>query len=456
MLLAAGSIGLGLGGPGFVPGAGAQVDPATSTTTTTASTTTTTASTTTTTAVPGSTTTTTTEATPTTLAPIVPGVVPSSGTRSTADQIKELNSRYDELTADELDVLTRYLRQQDKAKTLADQADALESSVSALAVELASAQGRVDRAESHAADVEDRIADSEDQLDREQERLRQQAVQAYMGGGLGDGMASANAVLKTGSVNDLGATVVYADAVAGDQRQVIRRVADLRARVTDLRAEADRARTEAVQARDDVAARSAVITQQRDQNRVARQQADDAAAAEQALLVEVSQKRSDYLARLSLATAASGGIAGTLHDRQVGQQLPLVTAGMFAPPLTRAVVSSGYGPRPDPFGGPPRVHQGIDFSATSGTPILASADGVVVIASDQSGYGNCTVIDHGNGLATLYGHQSRYNVEIGDKVTRGQVIGFVGSTGHSTGPHLHWEVREFGQPVDPVPFLGNG
>jgi murein DD-endopeptidase MepM/ murein hydrolase activator NlpD len=232
-------------------------------------------------------------------------------------------------------------------------------------------------------------------------------------------------------------------------------VAALRDRVDELRVEATRTHEVAVRARDDLTGRTALMRQQRDRSEDARRQADESAVAEQALLVEVTQKRAEYTQRIALASATSGGIAGTLSGRQTGQQLPLATAGMFAPPLAKPVVSSGYGSRPDPFGGPPRVHQGIDFSAVSGTPILASADGMVVIASDQSGYGNCTVIDHGSGLATLYGHQSAFNVEIGDRVTRGQVIGFVGSTGHSTGPHLHWEVRQFGQPVDPLPFLGS-
>lgn len=268
-------------------------------------------------------------------------------------------------------------------------------------------------------------------------------------------MASANVVLKSGSANDLGSSLVYVDAVANDQRQSIRRVATLRDQVGQLRADAAQARDDAVRLRDDLAGRTAAVQQQRDRSQDARRQADEAIAEEQALLVQVAAKRSEYIERITLASAASGGIAGTLHDRQVGQELPLVTAGLFGPPLAKAVVSSVFGPRPDPFGGAPRVHQGIDFSAPTGTPIFASADGIVVIASDQGGYGNCTVIDHGNGLGTLYGHQSRYDVEIGDRVTRGQVIGFVGSTGHSTGPHLHWEVRQFGQPVDPLPFLGS-
>jgi murein DD-endopeptidase MepM/ murein hydrolase activator NlpD len=99
------------------------------------------------------------------------------------------------------------------------------------------------------------------------------------------------------------------------------------------------------------------------------------------------------------------------------------------------------------------MHTGIDFGASSGTPIRAAADGVVVSAGPLGGYGNATVIDHGNGLATLYGHQSSIVVAPGQRVSRGQVIGYVGCTGLCTGPHLHFEVRVRGTPVDPMQYL---
>jgi murein DD-endopeptidase MepM/ murein hydrolase activator NlpD len=99
------------------------------------------------------------------------------------------------------------------------------------------------------------------------------------------------------------------------------------------------------------------------------------------------------------------------------------------------------------------MHNGIDFGASAGTPIRAAADGVVVSAGPLGGYGNATVIDHGNGLATMYAHQSQIIVSAGQHVSRGQVIGYVGSTGFSTGPHLHFEVRVQGTPVDPMQYL---
>ena len=117
---------------------------------------------------------------------------------------------------------------------------------------------------------------------------------------------------------------------------------------------------------------------------------------------------------------------------------------------TNGFISSGYGLR---WNGA-EFHQGIDIAAEMGTPIVATADGVVTIAGwNAGGYGNMVDIDHGSGVSTRYGHASAVVVTAGQRVRRGQIIAYVGSTGHSTGPHLHYEVRLSGQPVNPASYL---
>jgi murein DD-endopeptidase MepM/ murein hydrolase activator NlpD len=115
---------------------------------------------------------------------------------------------------------------------------------------------------------------------------------------------------------------------------------------------------------------------------------------------------------------------------------------------------SGVGTRRNPFGGSSyEFHKGQDISAPMGTPIIAAADGVIVIARRLRGYGNGIYIDHGNGIETRYGHLSRIDVVEGQPVKKGQHLGLVGSTGRSTGPHLHYEVRVNGQPTSPLLYL---
>ena len=124
-------------------------------------------------------------------------------------------------------------------------------------------------------------------------------------------------------------------------------------------------------------------------------------------------------------------------------------------PIRAGRTSSGFGTRRDPFTGRPARHEGLDFPAPVGTPILASAGGRVIVAGASGAYGNAVVIDHGNGLATLYGHASRIFVRPGDLVMPQQAIAAVGSTGRSTGAHLHFEVMRRGIRVEPRDYLAN-
>jgi murein DD-endopeptidase MepM/ murein hydrolase activator NlpD len=136
-----------------------------------------------------------------------------------------------------------------------------------------------------------------------------------------------------------------------------------------------------------------------------------------------------------------------------GGELAPATGAFFAFPIPGAPVTSGFGPRIDPIAGYVGFHPGVDFGAPLGTPIHAAGDGLIVFAGQESGYGNYTCISHGHGIATCYGHQSQILVQVGQSVVRGQVIGLVGTTGYSTGPHLHFEVRINGQVTDPMPWL---
>ena len=117
-------------------------------------------------------------------------------------------------------------------------------------------------------------------------------------------------------------------------------------------------------------------------------------------------------------------------------------------------LESGVGGRRNPFSGRGyEYHEGLDIDASYGAPVQVAATGKVIIAGWQRGYGNVVYVDHGSGLSTRYGHLSAIDVSVGQTVTRGQTIGLVGSTGRSTGPHLHYEVRINNQPVDPRPYL---
>ena len=119
-------------------------------------------------------------------------------------------------------------------------------------------------------------------------------------------------------------------------------------------------------------------------------------------------------------------------------------------------MSSPFGMRMDPFLRGPAIHSGLDLRGDTGDPVRATANGTVVTASWQGGYGNMIEIDHNNGLSTRFGHLSKMEVKVGQNVKMGEVIGRIGSTGRSTGPHLHYETRVNDTAVDPQKFLRAG
>jgi murein DD-endopeptidase MepM/ murein hydrolase activator NlpD len=161
-------------------------------------------------------------------------------------------------------------------------------------------------------------------------------------------------------------------------------------------------------------------------------------------------------------SANAGAFERQLHRINIARfQMQRLNATLALVPYRKPVVgevefTSGFGVRSDPFLGRPAMHTGLDFRAATGDPVRATANGKVVSAGWQGGYGRMVEVDHGNGLSTRYGHLSEIHVRVGDVVKIGQVIGAVGSTGRSTGPHLHYETRINDEAVNPTRFLKAG
>nr|WP_226699734.1 M23 family metallopeptidase [Qipengyuania gaetbuli] len=159
-----------------------------------------------------------------------------------------------------------------------------------------------------------------------------------------------------------------------------------------------------------------------------------------------------------LATDADGSIdprferLGLSMARMAALEQALEGVPQFAP-ARKDLISSGFGYRRDPFNGRAAMHSGLDFKGATGTPIYAAAKGRVTFVGRKGGYGNTVEITHGNGLMTRYAHMSKFNAKVGQQVLPGQTIGAIGSTGRSTGPHLHFEVRINNRAVNPRTFL---
>ena len=199
--------------------------------------------------------------------------------------------------------------------------------------------------------------------------------------------------------------------------------------------------------RDRALAKRRDLDQVRASLSAARGEAIKAEEAESAALALIRTQKAAYEKELAQAKAESDAIAAQLGGGSSGPR-----PGRLLWPVN-GPITSPFGPRPHPIYGIVKVHEGIDIGVGMGTPIKAPAAGTVKSAGWQGGYGNATVIDHGGGMATLYGHQSSFAVRAGQRVNAGDIIGYVGSTGNSTGPHLHFEVRINGRPVNPMGYL---
>jgi len=360
-----------------------------------------------------------------------------------------------------------------QAQGLQAQKARLDSTLSGLESQLAGAQDELAAAQ---ADV-DRLGFSSvlvsDQIDKTQQKLTSAANDARTSAVLLYKQPTAAGVIDLiGSTEGSGQFVEgkqYLERVAQKRRDDLARAERLRKALDEQKAELADQQHQADAARDQAAAK-----QQQVETLVAQQQQTRGALASNeagleattaTLKAEIANDEADLAAEgarvaallQSLADTGSsggGGSGGGTGSGDGGGSGGGTGSGQFLRPVSGATISSGFGYRTDPVTGVQAFHSGIDFAVGCGTPIKAAGNGVVVlVAYDPGGYGNYVVINHGGGMATLYGHQQAVAVSGNQTVTAGQVIGYVGSTGKSTGCHVHFEVRVNGNAVDPSGYL---
>jgi murein DD-endopeptidase MepM/ murein hydrolase activator NlpD len=358
---------------------------------------------------------------------------------------------------------------------------ALDAKVASFDSQIATVQRQLDAAQSKLAALEAqqrateaRLEEARQALTLAKEELGRQAIAAYTG--QSEAASYASMLLKSNSLGDLASKRSYMRAVVGSQAEAIAATERLRDEVGDLGKQLDASKAEAQGQRDVVASQRAGLQVNRDAQAAARAEVQAEIAQTDKLKGEVVARKEEFEAHLEDLEEESAAIAETLRRRQAeaaaaaaraatstttpgaspgstAAVAPTKAPGRLIVPVPGAPITSPYGYRIHPIYGTSRLHTGIDYGASEGTPIRAAADGVVVSAGWYGGYGNATIIDHGGGIATLYGHQSSMSVSAGQKVTQGQTIGRVGCTGDCTGPHVHFEVRVNGDPVNPANYF---
>lgn len=276
---------------------------------------------------------------------------------------------------------------------------------------------------------------------RQAEVERQLQAKAVQGFEAGAG-APPNVFIANGNVND---------AIRQTQllNQANKSTAELLEELRTLKEDQVQAAADAVKIKAQTEALTGVLAQQLDDLK-------DQQATQMRLKQEAERRIAKWESELDDYAANDANIQALIGSAKA----KATTVTISRPPSSygfqwpvNGPITSDYGYRIHPVYGTRKLHSGIDISAPYATPITAAADGTVIFSGWQSGYGNTTIIDVGNNVVTLYGHQSSIKVSEGAVVKRGQVIGAVGSTGTSTGNHLHFEVRVDGNPTNPVPYL---
>jgi murein DD-endopeptidase MepM/ murein hydrolase activator NlpD len=324
--------------------------------------------------------------------------------------------------------------------------DAQQARLAVLEGTLSSARTRLSSLERTIATQTARLTRLRGQYDIALRRLERRVRDLYMT----DGPDTLSFVLGTASFADLLDNLELLGRIGRQDEQIAARVKHARDGLADARRRTTVARAEA--ARVEAAAESATSEQRGLVERlVASRDALTAAQHDkQATLASIQSDRSDVLAEIDDLEAQSAALAAQIRaaqEQDSSSAAPAVSgSGQLSWPVS-GPVTSGFGVR---WG---RMHEGIDIAVGQGTPVHAAAAGTVIYAGWMDGYGNLVVVDHGNGLSTAYGHNSTLASSVAEAVTAGQVIAYSGSTGHSTGPHVHFEVRVNGSPVDPLGYL---
>lgn len=357
---------------------------------------------------------------------------------------KEENLQRQADLAAELDVLNA--RSDEMLAALAG----LNEALAAQEAEVAVATAALAEAEQDAATWQARAAESAAAASTWRDRAREGVVNAYVGSiGRRNDLA-----FGATSMNDLVKKQEFYDLVQGSYQDTIERYRGL----LDEQQQAEEAARAAVDAAAAAhaeldAARAELESRRDSQARLKDALADEIAEAEgrdaelKAAEEELDQVIRDKVAAVSVSSVGSGGGGGS-YSVSVGS----ASASGFVYPAD-GPITSYFGYRIHPILGYSRLHAGLDIGAPYGAPVWASKAGTVIFAGWNGGYGNCVMIAHDGGIVTLYGHMSELGVSEGSSVRQGTVIGWVGSTGASTGPHLHFETRVYDNPTDPLLFL---
>ena len=388
------------------------------------------------------------------LAPHVGAATPTTAQQRQGQidaELRRLRGDVEELSAEQAHLLAELSISQRNRKALDAKVAELDAAIATAEQDLSVVDAELAIAIANQEAASQALAMARHELTEATDLLRDQAIEAFMR--WGQDAPVTQLMRDVEDINDAPRIAAYVDAIAEKQAEIVAEQQRLRDQTKSLEASAATAREGVAARQQAVLDRKNALEAARAQSAAARAEVAAEAANEQRLVAILQAKKNDYLRQINQLQRESNDIAAQLRQRQSGSAVTPSGRGVLAYPLASPVVTSPFGYRMHPIYGDRRLHAGIDFKAATGTPVYAAAGGVVIFSGFKTGYGNTIVIDHGGSLATLYAHNSALAVGNGATVRRGQRIASAGSTGNSTGPHVHFEVRVSGTPVDPMRYL---
>jgi murein DD-endopeptidase MepM/ murein hydrolase activator NlpD len=379
------------------------------------------------------------------------GVVPTTAAdgvpTKTDPRVQQLQEAIGEASADEAAALRELAGIRARRQDLDDAVAQFDGQVRDVEARIGALQAQIDELTARAVDLENQAAAARGQLDEAKRRASAAAAAKYRS----DDLASMYAdMLDVDNVNQLASGSKYLRYISDLRQAQVEALAGLKQQIETLQQEADAQRKQVSDAQAQARRERAAIAGLRAEQQQKRDAAAQEEAHERTLVASIRSQKDKFNAQLSSLRAASNAASALLASRQRGQ---VRSSSFHARRPVPGAITDGFGPRVHPILGTVRIHTGVDMHAAQGEPIRAAAAGVVAFAGVKGGYGNAVIIDHGGQFATLYGHSSKLLVTTGQKVSAGQVIALVGATGQATGPHLHFEVRILGVPVNPVPYM---
>jgi murein DD-endopeptidase MepM/ murein hydrolase activator NlpD len=354
-----------------------------------------------------------------------------------------------------------------KIQTAREQEGVLTSQIEVVSDKIHALQSDVDAASARLGELETVLALHQRRLDRLNElytlqtrklvflqrqhreavaRLSKRLVEIYTS----ERTSSLAVMLQSGSFSDMLDGLEFINTIGRQDQKVAHEVESAKLQMQETRNATRKTRRQVAEITSAVAARTAEQRAVRDRLAWDQRKLATARRDKRNTLSGVREDKEAAIGHMRDLQAESATLAAKIRSAQSTAVVPGPTgaasaAGFIWP--VHGVLTSGFGYR---WG---RMHEGIDLAVASGTPVVAAASGTVIVAGWMGGYGNLVVVDHGGGISTAYGHNTTVTVGVGQHVAQGQLISYSGSTGHSTGPHVHFEVRINGSAVDPMGYL---